>query len=245
MVYKQYSVFSNNSIDQRDVSLAVRGSPYVAAMKIHEVMVPLAFNTTDSSNNTLVFERAGSVKSTSIPAGNYSAATFPTALQKALNDASTVKDFVVSWDELTRRLTVSAGSPFTIHPFGRGTTMYRQLGMSKYSQPNTGTSVTLGVSDFTNTSPLLLVSTRLNSKDMAYLGDENCNVLCMVNTSVPQGSVAQYINCNGSYCSVGSELPSLDLRLLNASTLLPVQLSQPFSVTFSILTDEDDQIVYH
>ena len=72
-------------------------------------MVPLAFNTTDSSNNTLVFERAGSVKSTSIPAGNYSAATFPTALQKALHDASTLKDFVMSWDKLTRRLTVSAG----------------------------------------------------------------------------------------------------------------------------------------
>lgn len=245
MTYKEYHVFSNNSVDQKDVSFPIRGSPYVADFKIHSVTIPLAFNTTDTSNNTLVFERNGSVKSTSVPNGNYNAATFPAALQTALNNVSTVKDFTVTFDEVTRKLTIAAGSAFTIHPFSQGTTMYRQLGLGKYASPVTGSSVTLGISDFTNTSPLLLTSTRLNSKDMAFAGEENINVLCMIDTSSPQGTVAKWLNYNGSYCSVGSEVPSIDFRLLNGATLLPVELNQPYSVTFSILTDQDDSVVYH
>ena len=207
--------------------------------------VTLAYNTTDASNNTIVFERNGSVKSTSIPRGNYTAATFPAALQTAMNNVSTVKDFTVTFDETTRRLTIAAGSPFTVHPFSQGTTMYRQLGLGKYSTPPSGSSVTLGISDFTNTALLLLTSTRLNSKDMAFAGEENINVLCMIDVSSPQGSVAKWVNWNGSYCSVGREVPSIDFRLLNGATLLPVELDQPYSVTFSILTDLDDSVVYH
>jgi len=187
-----------------------------------------------------VFERAGSTKTATVPKGNYTAATFPAALQSALNDVSAVKDYSVTFDEVTRRLTISAGSTFTIHPHNRGTTAYRQLGMNKYSSPITGASVTLGISDFTTTAPLLLTSTQLNSKDMVYIGDENINVLCMIDMNSPQGSVAKWVNYSGAYLSCGAELPSVDLRLLNGATLLPLELSQPYSVTMSILTDEDD-----
>ncbi|KAJ3024495.1 hypothetical protein HDV00_000911 [Rhizophlyctis rosea] len=168
MVYRQYAFFTGNSVDQNNVSFPIRGSPYVAAYKIHEVTIPLAFNTTDSSNNQIVFERNGSVKSATVPSASYTAATFPGALQTALNNVSTVKDFTVTFDENTRALTISAGSAFTIRPFAQGTSMYRQLGMTKYTAPAAGTSVTFGVSDFTNTAPLLLTSTQLNSKHMVF-----------------------------------------------------------------------------
>lgn len=240
MVYRDYNLFSNSSVSQKDVSFAIRGSPYVAAFKIHSCTIPLAFNTTDSSNNAVVFDRAGSTKIATIPKGNYTSATFPAALQTAMNDQSTVKDFVVTFDEVTRKLTISAGSAFTINGYSGGTTAYCQLGMGKYTPSQTGTAVTGGISDFTNTAPLLLTSTQLNSKDMVYAGDENVSVLCMIDVNSPQGSVAKWINHCGSYVAVGAELPSIDLRLLNAATLLPVDLSQPFSVTLSILTDDDD-----
>ncbi|KAJ3028974.1 hypothetical protein HDV00_009895 [Rhizophlyctis rosea] len=245
MVYKQYSFYTGNAVDQKDVTFPIRGSPFVAAFKLREVTIPLAFNSTDSSNNTIVFERSGSVKSAQVPAGNYNAATYPPALQKAMNDASAVKDYTVTWDEVTRRLTISAGSSFTIRNFSGGTTMWKQLGMSKYGQPISGSSVTMGIADFTSYAPLLLVSTRLNSKDMAYAADENINVLASIDANSAVGSVARWINHNGSYLNVGSNLPSLDLRLLNGSTLLPVDLSQPYSLTLSILTDIDDSVMYH
>ena len=202
--------------------------------------MPLAFHTTDASNNTIVFERSGSVKRASVPNSSYNAVTFPPALEKAMNDASTTKDFTVTWDENTRLLTIAAGLAFTIHPFSAGTTIYRQLGMQKQAQPVTGTSVTFGIPDFTNTSPLLLTSSQLNSKHMVFAGEENVNVLCMIDVAAPQNSVAKWINYVGTYCEVGSEMPSVDFRLLNASTLIPIELSQPFAVTMSIVTDIDD-----
>ena len=93
----------------------------------------MAFNTTDSSNNAVVFERSGSTKTATVSPGNYTAATFPKALQNAMNDVSAMKDYVVSFDEVTRRLTITAGSTFTIPPFNRGTTAYRQLGLGNSS----------------------------------------------------------------------------------------------------------------
>ncbi|KAJ3027991.1 hypothetical protein HDV00_010703 [Rhizophlyctis rosea] len=61
----------------------------------------------------------------------------------------------------------------------------------------------------------------------------------MIDTSAPQSSVAKWIN-QGGYVECGAEMPNVDFRILNASKMLPVELSQPFSVTLSILSDEDD-----
>ena len=191
MVYREYNFFSNNSVSQKDVSFPVRGTPYVAAFKIHSVTVPLGFNTTDSSNYVVIFERSGSTKTATVSPGNYTAATFPQALQNAMNDMSAVKDYVVSFDEVTRRVTITASSTFTIHPFNRGTTAYKQLGLGKFSTSVSGATVVLGISDFTSTAALLLTSSHLNSKDMVYSGEENINVLAKINTNSPQRSVAK------------------------------------------------------
>ncbi|KAJ3025684.1 hypothetical protein HDV00_012576 [Rhizophlyctis rosea] len=239
MVNRQYSLFSNNSIDQKNINFPIRGSPYVVRFKIHKITIPLSYNTTDSSNNSFTFERNGSVKTATLPPGNYTAATFPQALQDVLNAVSTVRDFAVSFDTTSRKMTINAGSAFTVRPFSGGTTLYRQLGMGKFQTQASGLSVTFGIPDFTNSAPLLLTSTSLSSKHMVYAGDENINVLAMIDTNAPQGSVAKWVN-QGGYVECGAEMPNVDSRILNASTMFPVELSQPFSVTLSILSDEDD-----
>ena len=243
-MYKEYTLFTNQSYDQQQVSIPVRGSPRLAFFKIHEITIPLAFDTTDSSNNKIVFERQGVTKTAVLPNGSYNASSFPTALAAALNAVSTVKDFVVSYDATTRRITTSAGTAFTIKPFSSGTTAYRQLGMTKYTPGGSGTSVSFGVADLTNSSPILLTSNSLVSRDLTYLGDENINVLAMVHVDSPQNSVQRWAN-SGSYVSAhGAELSTVDLRLLNGATMLPLDISQPYSVTFSVLTDEDDLQLY-
>lgn len=239
MGYKQLHFFSGNSVDPLNVSFSIRGTPYVDRFKVLSVNIPLAYNTTDSSNNVIVFERSGSTKRASVPPGSYNAATFPAALQAALNDVSTVKDFTVTFNEVTRALVIAASTPFTIQPFQGGTTAYRQIGMNKFSPAGTGTSVTFGMCDFTNTSPLLLTSSTLVSKDMSYVNEENINVLAMVDTNAPQASVARWEN-TGGWVHAGQELSRVDFKFLNAATLLPIELSQPYSVTIGILTDQDD-----
>ena len=241
-MYKEYRFFTNQGDDLQDVSISVRGAPHVAYFKIHEVTIPLAFNSTDASNNRVVFERDGTKYEAILPPGSYNALTFSQALTAALNTVTAIKDFGVTFDDTKHIMTITAGGNFTIRPFPE-TTAYRQLGMTKFTRPTTGSSVLFGVADLTNTAPILLTSNSLVSRDLTYLGEENSSVLCMLHCDAPQNSVLNWVN-NGSYVSCGAELPYLSLQILNAATMLPLQINQPFSVTFSILTDEDDVELY-
>jgi hypothetical protein len=240
MTYKEYQFFSSNSVDQKYVTFPIRGNAKCHAFRINEVCIPLSYSTTDSSNNQLVFERSGSVKTATVPHGNHNAVTFVAALKKALNDAADVKNFDVTYNELTRSLTISADTTFTIHPFSQGSTMYRQIGMKKYQGSASGTSVTFGVADVTNTAPLLLTSSHLTSKNVMFVSEANINVLCMIDVSSPQNSVCKWVNHRGNFIEADLEIAQVDFTILNSATLKPVDLSQPFSVIISMVTDPDD-----
>ena len=106
MVYRQYSFFTNNSVDQMNVSFNIIGSPFVAAFKVHEVTMPVAFYTTDRSNSSIVLARAGNTKTATVTPGSYNAATKPGAIQTAMNNSSNVKYFVVTFNETSRKITI-------------------------------------------------------------------------------------------------------------------------------------------
>ena len=239
-MYREYQFFSSNSVNQKYVTFPIKGSANCYAYKIHEVCIPLSFNTTNDSNNQIVIEREGSRKTASIPSGNYNSVTFVAALKKSFNDVADVKNFDVLYDELTRKVTIKADTSFTVLPFSKGTTMYRAIGMQKYTPATSGTDVTFKVADFTNTAPLLLTSSQLTSKNVTYVADTNISVLCMIDISQPQNSVCKWVNHCGSYIETESEISQIDFTLLNAATLRPVDISQPFSVILSMVTDADD-----
>lgn len=243
-MYKEIHLYSNDAYDQSLPTFSVKGNPFVSKFKINQVILPLAFTSTDASNNAVVFNRNGSTKTAVVPPGNYNSSTFPQTLQDALNNVSTVKDFSVSYDGTGNLLTITAGSSFTVENFQSGTTAYAQLGMGKYDSPRTGTSVSFGVPDFTNAAPILLTSTNLVSKDVTYCGYDNINVLAMIDTNGPQNSVVTWKNLEGRWLECGTEISTLGFRLLNARTLLPVQLSQPYAVSIGILTDAEDTVTY-
>jgi hypothetical protein len=232
MVYREFHLYSGNCVDQTTPRFALRGGPYAANL-------PLSFNTTDASNNRIAFQQNGDTRMATIAAANYNGSSFPPALTAAMNQVSPVKDFSVSYDEVSRRLVITSGTEFTVLPFQQGTSMYRQLGMQKYSVGNTGTSVSFGVPDFTSAAPILLTSTTLTSKDLTFAGEENINTLAMIDLNAPQNSTVTWVN-QGSWVYCGADISTVDFRLLNANTLIPIEMSQPFSVTLGILTDEDD-----
>lgn len=241
-MYTEVHTYSSNAFDPNNPSFPIRSAPYVDRFKILRCSIPLAYESTDSSNNVVVFSRGGFTKHATIPSASHNSATFPSALQDALNAVADTKDFVVTYDQNTRRLTLSAGSSFTIHNFSGGTTAYSQLGMNKYEPAKSGSSITFGVADFTNYAPLILTSSTLVSKSVVYASEEAINVLALIEPNAPQNSVVSWNNLNGGWLPCGSTLSRLDFRLLNGRTMLPVALSQPYSVSIGFLTDPDDPI---
>jgi hypothetical protein len=242
MPYKEIHVYTSNSYDQANIIIGLNSPPYVDRFKLLRASIPLAFQSTDASNNRIAFVRGGTTKVASIPSGNYNAASFAPALQAAMNSVSSTQDFAVSYDSTANRLTINSPSaPVTILPFGQGTSMYTQLGMSKYDSLLTGTTVTFkGTPDFTSMAPLLLTSSTLVSRDVTFAGEEAINCLAMIDITSPQNSVQSYVNVNGGWLDAGTEVSSIELRLLNANTLQPVQMSQPYCVSVGILTSPAD-----
>lgn len=239
MVYREIHCLSTLAYDQGNVSFAIRGTPYIDRFKIIGCCIPTAFPSTDASNNTIVFSRNGSTKTATIAPGNYNAASFPAALATAMNAVSSVKDFAVTFDDTANALTISAGSPFVIEPFSSGTTCYRQLGMGRYDVSPSGTSVSFGAPDFTNMSPLLLTSQTLISRDIIFAGNDACRLLAMIDMNTPQNTAMTWTN-PGGWVFCGQEVSTLTFQLLNANTMRPVVLSQPFAITVGILTDPED-----
>lgn len=244
MPYKELHIYTGNSIDPMNPSMGVSNSPFVAKFKVLRAGIPLAYQSTDTSNNQIAFTRSGSTKLAQIPAGNYDSVSFPQALQTALNQASTTADFVVSYNSTSNRLTIaSPSSSVSILPFSGGTTMYAQLGMTRYSSPLSGNTVTFsGSPNFGGLAPLLLTSSTLVSRDVSFISEDNLNIIAMIPVSSPQNTIQFFSNENGSYLDCGTTLSRVDFRLLNANTLLPVQMSQPYTVSLGLLTAPDDPI---
>lgn len=241
MVYKELHLYSNDAYDPQNPSFNIRQAPFVDRFKVLRCVIPLAYMSTDASNNTLTFTRSGSTKQAVVPAGNYNSTTFPSALEQAINSVSAVADYTVTYDSDANTLTIAAGSPFTINNYQGGTTMYAQIGMTKYSQPQTGSSITFQSPDFTNWSPLILTSPSLVSRDVIIGGDESMNILSVIPIDGPQNSIVSWENTNGGWFETGGfDLSRVEFRLLNAKTLLPITLSQPYLVSIGILTDPDD-----
>lgn len=213
---------------------------YIDRFKLLSISVPLTWNTTDSSNNSIVYSRNGSTKTAVLPPSSYNSVSLPSALQKALNDSSDQKDFSVTYESQTRKLTISTtGQAFQIRPASEGTTAYPLLGMS-LSDPATpsGTNYSFYNSDFTQTAPLLLTSSTLSSPSVRLIGKNQNSILSVVPLTSASGTLAYYQH-TGSYLSCGKTLSTFNFSLVNSRTLQPVRVST-FSVSLAILTDADD-----
>ena len=109
-MYKELSFFSSNSTDQGNVTFSLRASPYVDRFKILRVSIPLSYETTDSSNNSLAYlDKNGNKQVVRIPSGNYNASSFTSNLQNSLGG-----NFTVTYNEVSRTVTINNPDNFTI-----------------------------------------------------------------------------------------------------------------------------------
>jgi hypothetical protein len=235
-MYKEFSCFVfPNSVRTTHI---LRNSPYIDRFKILSIELPMSFYTTNSNNNIIVFQEGATVKSCTLPPGNYTIDTITNAIANAMNSVSS--GYSCNFNLLTRNLTITNATAFSIRSFTNGSTAWRTIGAHRLSDSASSTTWTGNVVDLTSNAPFLLVSSELSSHDLTFIGFEHINVLAMVSTNAPNGSVMSWTN-PGGYVYCGQNLSYVSFMLLDSSTLLPVDLNnQPMAITIGTLSDPDD-----
>src|SRR5688500_17300352 len=125
-MYREYCFFVYTG-SQR-TSYFLRGNPYVDRFKILSVELPLSFYATSAANNTILLQEGGTTKLATLPVGNHSIQSFPDAVAASLNSVSS--GYSCTYNMLTRNLTITSGTAFSIKSGANGTTAYRSLGLS-------------------------------------------------------------------------------------------------------------------
>lgn len=243
MVYRQILLDSGSCYDPNKPTFNLQSPFKVDRFKVLSAQIPSSFYGTSNANNQIAFKIGTDTYYAQMKQGFWNVTTAPAEIKRALNTAHD-NGFNVVYDANTKSLTITGTAAFTILGGDSGTSAWTQLGARKVGPSSTGTSVSLGVADFTGTSAILLVSSQLISRDNILLGGENISVLGYIPCNSQPGSVINWVN-NGSYLYYGSDLSYIEIRLLDSSTYNALDLNNnSFQLTIACLTDEDDPVMY-
>lgn len=239
MVYKTIHIWSGHAVDQRNINVSLRGSPYVDRYRLEEASIPLSFPAVNEANRNVAFSVGGQRYNVTLPIGDYTIDSFPGTLTSAL-ESGVPNTWNVRYDLVKRCFIVSGASAFTILPYSEGTTAWRVIGAEKYGSGLSGTTVELGSPDLSNSSPILICSQNLSSKDCLLASEENINLLAAVSpASSPSNSWLTW-QSNSGWLTLGAEVPSIDITLLDGSSLRKLNMDQPFHLVIGLLTSADD-----
>ncbi|KAI9099226.1 hypothetical protein DFS34DRAFT_693672 [Phlyctochytrium arcticum] len=133
--------------------------------KIKEVIIPSSsvYTVNETNNKLVLYEDNGSKRTASIPNGYYNSVNIVPTLKTAMENVGD-QGYDITFDNVTKKLTITSDAPFKIGNSQSGTTAWRVLGSEKDNSPNKATSYTFPYQvDLSNTSVLLLCSTSLNT----------------------------------------------------------------------------------
>lgn len=240
MVLRNILFDSGSTFDPSRPSFNLKAQ-FVDRFKILTVQIPNSFYPVSSHNNQIAFKEGADTKFVRIPAGFYNTVSAPEAIEVALNSVSD-NNYVVTYSDTSRGLTISGDAPFQILDATKGTTAFNVIGTRKVGDSPVGTQVSLGVANFSGTTSVILTSSQLTSQDNMYAGNEHINVLAMIPLNAPNGAMVTWTNPS-SFVNFGTNLPWVEYRLLDSATLLPIDLNgQSFQIQLAILTDSDDVV---
>lgn len=239
-MYKELSFYSGNAINSDEPVFGLgHETCFVDRYKLISAYIPMSFQSTNTANNSVAWMEGATLKTTSIPQGQYNLTTFPLQLQTSMNSQSS-NNYVVTFDLTTRSLKIVGTSAFQILPGNAGTSMYKQMGVSRYNSMTPATTQNLGVSDFTANAPIMLTTSALSSENAKMIGFSDSNCLAVIPAAAQPGSFLEYTG-TGSWLEAGQELSIMNFRLIDASTGNVISLNgNGYCVTIGVLTDVDD-----
>ena len=240
MVYAQYFFDSSRYPDTNSPLFLTPRNPHVAKFKLLSCSIPMSFYTTGRQNNVVAIREDGVVRRVTIPEGNYNSATFSPTLQTALGNG-----YTVTYDEIQRNFRIEHPSiTFSILGLDCGTTAYEALGMRREGESFVGLSYQGGISNFTGTNSLLLVSSELITRDVLLAGNEGISCLALVELDGQPGSMVRYENVGG-WVESGHSMSYLRFRWLDSKTMNEIDFrGAGWTIQLGILTDDDDVVSY-
>lgn len=217
-------------------------------MKILEAEIPFSFYVVNSSNNTFTLLEPASATVT-IPVGNYTSLTLPTALGSALTSASPGgRTYTVTYSSTTLKLTITASAgTFTLVV---NTDLQLFLGLDATSASSGTTLVAPDVAQITGPNYLYLNSDTLGSLFSTYLPSTAPNFpvskgpqLARIPINNNPGDVLYYVDPAPEKWFDTQNLNQLqifDLYCTLGNTNRRVQFNgQPFSVKLGLLLTPD------
>lgn len=107
--------FNASNYSSSDWPVFLLGKPLnnVAALKTLEVQIPFTYYVFNSKNNTFTLTESdgGGARTVTIPVGNYTSSTLPSALATALNSASANSHtYTVAYSTSTYKLTITSNA---------------------------------------------------------------------------------------------------------------------------------------
>lgn len=220
----------------------------IAKMKILEAEIPFSFYVVNSSNNTFTLLEPASATVT-IPVGNYTSLTLPTALGSALTSASPGgRTYTVTYSSTTLKLTITASAgTFTLVV---NTDLQLFLGLDATSASSGTTLVAPDVAQITGPNYLYLNSDTLGSLFSTYLPSTAPNFpvskgpqLARIPINNNPGDVLYYVDPAPEKWFDTQNLNQLqifDLYCTLGNTNRRVQFNgQPFSVKLGLLLTPD------
>lgn len=242
MVFRNYLFDSSTAYDSSRPTFNIRTATTIDRFKVLEVLIPSSWYSTGTNNNQVSITIGANTYLVTIPPGNYNVSNFPAVLSTALTSAI-ANGWNVTYNDVSKALTITGTTAFTVNNFTQGTSSYKQLGLDKFAINGSATSFTGSVIDLSGISSLLLTSSQLSSRDITFAGYSHINVLCKVDITSGPGSYIHWKN-PGSYVSAGIDINFIDFQWLDSSTMLPVSLNgKSFSLSLGTVGEEDDLVM--
>lgn len=242
MGYKELLLDSSTSLNPSQPTWSLPSSPYMEMFKVLSVTIPGTFYGTGSQNDKVKFKTGTStIYTANIPHGQYNITTFPSALAAAMNDALS-NGFTATYNDTTKQITIDGNAPFSILSLLSGTTAYRLIGSKKTDASVSSKTFTGNSIDLNGTNSIILTSNSLISRDSTYINAQNSNCLALVPLTSPQNSLTYWVN-PGGFLNVASECPYINLQLLDAQTMMSIDLrGASFQVSIGYTDDSDDPV---
>ena len=131
---------------------------------------------TGSQNTVVAIREDGVVRRVSIAEGKYNTASFPPMLQTALGNC-----YTVTYDEIQRNIRIDNPTMnFSILYLDGGTTAYEALWMRREGESPVGLTYQGGISNFTWTNSLLMVTSELITRHGILAGNNGISCLALV-----------------------------------------------------------------
>lgn len=208
----------------------------IRGFKVKSAMVPMSFYTFDTHNNKIYFTESDSgstVRTATIPVGNYSSSTLPFAIKTAMDLVSGSKTYTVTFDSLINKITATISSVTYKYMSGINNAYYELGIISSDINSYSATVIPSQTIDLSGPKIIHLVS---NIKGILAVGKQ-FNILASIITEEANNTISSFVDDSQDYISTNIDsLSDISISLYD-DLFRPMRVNKDFTITVNFLTE--------